>query len=938
MGQLTQEARLRFRNARRDLKYDRINAALDEATQAYASFQLSGDLDGMAECVRIVSHALGRQGLRKQAVQMATEELEKFREKNQKRAEALMLVTLAEIKLNANQKESREEACHLANQARLAFTNLKDRKMEGESCLASGNALLKCGAFDFALEAFQQARPIFKSLQQVSLEGRALHGLACCHAAGGLYTRAVEQAKEACKCFETSQSSIFQTAVLEAISSWYVECGELQLARSFAEQSLAMAQEASSPRREASALRSLVKVYILQGDANSVLGNCLDAVSRYRDMNAREAESIALAALVECSIASQGSLDRSLQAATDACIAFREMGDAHQEMHMCCTMARLCLEHQQLDQAESHARTALQLARGLDDRLGHGEALGLLAQAFMTKDDGSEKALVLLKKEQVVCQDAKDQLGEALCSLSLAHVYMELSKPKEVLASADAASRLFRSIGDKMGELSALQITADVHARAMRYAEMSSALEKALTLAEALGDVVTEASLNISLAQAQMGLLEVSSMQPKSDTFQMQGALAAKAAKRAVALARRQQRSDLIISALCALSQTQFLVGEKQAARSAAKAAASLAKGQPLTEATALVLAANSCIAMGKTDAAKEAASNALYLFEEVKDYVGQDLAKATLDAIDNPVSAVSISGKMRLVRKRKTSVNAEALRQKVRNVVSEIVGMDALMDDTPLMQSGLTSQSAVLLRNALSNEIPGPSLPFTLMFDYPSITDLSAFFVESAGGEEEEVEEWVEDTSAAGARKAQARSGPSPDELRKQVRDVVAEIVGMDDLVDDTPLMQAGLTSQSAVLLRNSLSKELPGASLPFTMMFDYPSINALTEFFVARSGPQVDMDMIEDEDEGAPMMRSSLDPQVTQRQVRQIVEDIVGMDDFADDAALMQHGITSHNAVLLRDALSKEFQGPNMPHTLIFDYPSVLDLTEYIMVRAQK
>ncbi|CAK8995573.1 unnamed protein product [Durusdinium trenchii] len=442
MGKLTQEARLRFRNARRDLKYDRINAALDEATQAYASFQLSGDLDGMAECVRIVSHALGRQGLRKQAVQMATEELEKFREKNQKRAEALMLVTLAEIKLNANQKESREEACHLANQARLAFTNLKDRKMEGESCLASGNALLKCGAFDFALEAFQQARPIFKSLQQVSLEGRALHGLACCHAAGGLYTRAVEQAKEACKCFETSQSSIFQTAVLEAISSWYVECGELQLARSFAEQSLAMAQEASSPRREASALRSLVKVYILQGDANSVLGNCLDAVSRYRDMNAREAESIALAALVECSIASQGSLDRSLQAATDACIAFREMGDAHQEMHMCCTMARLCLEHQQLDQAESHARTALQLARGLDDRLGHGEALGLLAQA-----------LVLLKKEQVVCQDAKDQLGEALCSLSLAHVYMELSKPKEVLASADAASRLFRSIGDKQFQL-----------------------------------------------------------------------------------------------------------------------------------------------------------------------------------------------------------------------------------------------------------------------------------------------------------------------------------------------------------------------------------------------------------------------------------------------------------------------------------------------------
>eukprot|EP00435_Cladocopium_sp_Y103_P015586 s3857_g3.t2 len=404
-------------------------------------------------------------------------------------------------------------------------------------------------------------------------------------------------------------------------------------------------------------------------------------------------------------------------------------------------------------------------------------------------------------------------------------LFRTASEPKEMVlikgADVDSGGEMCETtdtevcaeFDGRMGELSALQITADVHARAMRYSEMAQALEKALSLAEVLGDNVTEASLQISFAQAQMGLLEVSSAAPGTDTFRDLGNSSAKAAKKAVALARRQQRSDLVISALCAYSQTQFLVGEKQAARSAAKAAVSLAKGQPLSQANALVLTANSCITLGKMQAAKEAAGNALYLFEEVKDYVGQDLAKATLDAIDNPVSAVSTTGKMRLVRKKKSSVNADALRQKVRNVVSEIVGMDALQDDTPLMQSGLTSQSAVLLRNALSTEIPGSSLPFTLMFDYPSISDLSAFFVESAGGEEEEVEEWVEDPSA-GRQVAQARSGPSPDELRKQVRDVVAEIVGMDDLVDDTPLMQAGLTSQSAVLLRNSLSKELPGAS----------------------------------------------------------------------------------------------------------------------------
>mmetsp|Transcript_61166 Transcript_61166/g.109818 ORF Transcript_61166/g.109818 Transcript_61166/m.109818 type:complete len:127 (+) Transcript_61166:2-382(+) len=126
-------------------------------------------------------------------------------------------------------------------------------------------------------------------------------------------------------------------------------------------------------------------------------------------------------------------------------------------------------------------------------------------------------------------------------------------------------------------------------------------------------------------------------------------------------------------------------------------------------------------------------------------------------------------------------------------------------------------------------------------MFDYPSISDLSQYLVGSASGQDEEVEEWVE-VEGDGDEDGQilpVATGPKPEKVRKQVRDVVAEIVGMDDLVDETPLMQAGLTSQSAVLLRNALSKELPGASLPYTMMFDYPSISALTDFFVSRAEP---------------------------------------------------------------------------------------------------
>lgn len=287
-----------------------------------------------------------------------------------------------------------------------------------------------------------------------------------------------------------------------------------------------------------------------------------------------------------------------------------------------------------------------------------------------------------------------------------------------------------------------------------------------------------------------------------------------------------------------------------------------------------------------------------------------------------------------------------EELKKSVQEVVNEIVGMDDLQADTPLMEAGLTSQSAVLLRNALGKKIPGSSLPFTMMFDYPSISALTDYFVENAPVQAVPVSAQGGFAAQPLMQMAPQSQGPSPEQIKKQVADVVIEIIGMDDVGDDTPLMQAGLTSQSAVLLRNALGKSLPGASLPFTMMFDYPSVSALTDFFVERLPETQPMEYVG----GTPMYQAqlshgpgpgamvSVDADAIQSQVRQIVTEIIGMD-IEDDAALMSHGLTSQNAVLLRDALNKEYKGTaRMPQTLIFDYPSIADLTEYIVDQSSR
>lgn len=72
------------------------------------------------------------------------------------------------------------------------------------------------------------------------------------------------------------------------------------------------------------------------------------------------------------------------------------------------------------------------------------------------------------------------------------------------------------------------------------------------------------------------------------------------------------------------------------------------------------------------------------------------------------------------------------------------------------------------------------------------------------------------------------------PTLLRDTLYDVVQSVVGydMDFLEDDLPLMQAGIASRQAVTMRAALEEELPGIPFPATIVFDFPSINMITDF----------------------------------------------------------------------------------------------------------
>merc|ERR1719215_275909 len=70
-----------------------------------------------------------------------------------------------------------------------------------------------------------------------------------------------------------------------------------------------------------------------------------------------------------------------------------------------------------------------------------------------------------------------------------------------------------------------------------------------------------------------------------------------------------------------------------------------------------------------------------------------------------------------------------------------------------------------------------------------------------------------------------QVSAGMDAKIIEAKIKDIAASIIGDDEDLDvDIPLMSAGITSNTAVLLRDELSGALPGVKLPPTLMFDYP------------------------------------------------------------------------------------------------------------------
>lgn len=143
-----------------------------------------------------------------------------------------------------------------------------------------------------------------------------------------------------------------------------------------------------------------------------------------------------------------------------------------------------------------------------------------------------------------------------------------------------------------------------------------------------------------------------------------------------------------------------------------------------------------------------------------------------------------------------------------------------------PLMAAGLDSLSSVEFRNSIETKL-GIQLPSTLVFDYPTIDSIVKFLRQQGSGTEP-----IGTTASV-----MEKSNEKLSQVKVEVSNIASSILGV-QVESTTPLMSAGLDSLSAVEFRNSIEHSL-GIQLPPTLIFDYPTIDAISSLIIGNLSP---------------------------------------------------------------------------------------------------
>lgn len=761
--------------------------ALKAAQDALSYFKSKKDSANMCEALFVIVWCYIAQNRIGEASALAQENMESFRKAGKPALEGKMLLALSEV-VAADPKQA-DEALSQSKKALALFRSAGDQGMEAKVWLNTAKILvakLSSKKDDDALseadQAASDALAIYQRTNDQKGEAAALHAAASVKAVAGDLDEATELAEQAVDLYQELELKKMEASELHNVAKWCVK-SKPNKALNYAEDALMIARDnGASKKKEADILGTVVEALIAKYDTGRAVRVALHGLRRAQDAGEASAEAAIHRTLFHAYTANgetqqaAATLDKALEASQDS-------GDRSMEAQLLCVAAETSHKAEMHDQAVSISSKALSAAHSTGDWDAILNSLKILVNSHLAKGDAGVAASAAKEVQDSLSSAAT--AGEQVSTSTLVGVSLLLSQAlnaagdyNEAVAATKMAVESAYQGDDEVSEAKCLDQLAAIYMDARKFEKACRTGERARLLWQSLENIEEEASSLYQICQSYISQAYKKQAEGKASAASALIEKGDKALGDGMKITMEKvpspQKEVLQANFMIVAAQKHLAVeGENVGAYNAAKAAVDIFNGLGDVKGAAngQFFVAQAQVFMEKWDSALKSVSAAMKVFKKYNNEEGIALADTLTDKIQKsmpkpepvyapqqmmqwgPMAGPAGKGKgkgkmMEMpmdaggggeVAKRApgaaldmSSVTEEVAAVKVKEVAMGLIGDGEDIEvDTPLMEAGLTSSTAVILKDELSEEMPGIKLPPTLIFDYPSISAIAEFVME---------------------------------------------------------------------------------------------------------------------------------------------------------------------------------------------------------------
>ena len=365
-------------------------------------------------------------------------------------------------------------------QALQIYRTIKNRQREALALANLGSAYGSLDNHTKAIEYSQQYLAIARSIKNRQLEGNALGNLGASYRLLGNHTKAIEYSQQSLAIARSIKDRLGEGNALANLGIAYRLLGNHTKAIEYAQQTLAIARSIKNRQWEGNALGNLGIAYRLLGNHTKAIEYLQQRLAIARELKDSFGEGTALGNL-GIAYGSLGNHTKAIEYSQQYLAIARSIKDRQGEGMALGNLGDAYRSGGNLAKAIEYSQLSLVIARSIKDRKVEGNALANLGITYRLLGNYA-KAIEYTQQSLTIASEIKDRLGEGYALVSLGNAYLSVGNYAQAIEYLQQYLAIASEIKDPKAEGSALGNLGIAYqslsnfAKAIEYAQQSLAI------------------------------------------------------------------------------------------------------------------------------------------------------------------------------------------------------------------------------------------------------------------------------------------------------------------------------------------------------------------------------------------------------------------------------------------------------------------------------